>query len=96
MNTKKLIKAIGRYTLDFLKAHWKEFATGLVAGAAAGTLTGCGGMTQSDHEVSTSVWAIGVPGVAILRDTHVMPDNRGDSMKEASQTNMLHVDSKLK
>lgn len=92
----KTLKLIGAYTLDYIKRHWREFVTGLIAGAAAGTLTGCGGMAQRDREVSTSVWAIGIPGVAILHDAHVMPDNRGDSMSEATQTNMLHVDSKLK
>ena len=92
----KTLKLIGAYTLDYIKRHWREFVTGLIAGAAAGTLTGCGGMTQSDREVSTSVWAIGVPGVAILRDTHVMPDNKGDATHDATQTNLLHVDTKLK
>ena len=92
----KVLKAIGRYTLDYIKRHWKEFVTGLVAGAAAGSLTGCGGLAQSDHEVSTSVWAIGVPGVAILRDTRVSPDNRGDTVHDAEQTNKLTVNTKLK
>ena len=95
-NKMKTLKLIGAYTLDYIKAHWREFLTGLIAGAAAGTLTGCGGMTQSDREVSTSVWAIGVPGVAILRDTHVMPDNRGDAANDATQTNVLTVEPKFK
>lgn len=93
MNTLKLI---GAYTLDYIKKHWVEFLTGLLAGAAAGTLTGCGGLTQTDRGTTTSVWAIGVPGVAILRDSHVAPDNRGDATHDANQTNLLHVDTKLK
>ena len=80
----KILKAVARYTLDFVKKHWREFATGLVAGAAAGTLTGCGGLAQSDREVSTCVWAIGVPGIAILRDAHVAPDNRGDATHDGN------------
>ena len=92
----KTLKLIGAYTLDYIKRHWREFATGLLAGAAAGTLTGCGGMAQHDREVSTSVWAIGVPGVAILRDTHVMPDNRGDAAQDSTQLNVLSVEPKIK
>ena len=95
-NKMKTLKLIGAYTLDYIKRHWREFLTGLIAGAAAGTLTGCGGMTQSDREVSTSVWAIGVPGVAILRDTHVMPDNKGEATHDATQTNVLTVEPKFK
>ena len=51
----KTLRAIGRYTLEFIKRHWREFVTGLVAGAAAGTLTGCGGLAQSDREAETLV-----------------------------------------
>ena len=91
-----VLKAIGRYTLDYIKRHWKEFVTGLVAGAAAGSLTGCGGLAQSDRQVSTSVWAIGVPGVAILRESHVEPDNSGDAIHDAEQTNKLTINTRLK
>lgn len=79
------------YTKQFVKDHWKGFLTGLIGGVACGSITGCGGMSQSDRQVSTSVWAIGVPGVAILRDTRVDPDNRGDNLNEQKQTNNLHV-----
>ena len=88
MNKLKIIaKAIGRYTLDYILSHWKEFATGLLGGVLAGTMSGCGGLAQSDHTTSTSVWAIGIPGVAILHDTVVKPDNRGDDTTEARQEN---------
>ena len=96
MNLKSILKAAGRYTLGFVKAHWKEFITGLVGGIAATSLSGCAGMDQADHETSTTVWAIGVPGVAILRDTHVAPDNRGDSRNTATQVNTLDVEPKIK
>ena len=96
MNLKTILKAVGRYTLDFVKAHWKEFVGGLAGGLAAGTLTGCAGLDQADHQTSTTVWAVGVPGVAILRDSRVSPDNRGTSTTTATQVNTLDVEPKVK
>ena len=90
------MKTVWQYVLGYVKAHWVEFISGLAAGLAAGTLAGCGGLAQSDRQVSTSVWAIGVPGVAILRDTRVSPDNKGDATHLATQTNLLDVEPKIK
>ena len=67
-----------------------------VIGLAVGALTGCGGMAQSDHEVATTVWAVGIPGVAILHDTRINPDNRGTAQMDASQTNTVDVDAPIK
>lgn len=96
MNFKSILLAVGRYTLDFAKAHWKAFLTGLVGGITAGSLSGCAGMDQADHQTSTTVWAVGIPGVAILRDSRVQPDNRGDSANTATQVNTLDVEPKFK
>lgn len=96
MNLKEMLKAVGRYTLSFIAAHWKEFVGGLAGGLAAGTLTGCAGLDQADHQTSTTVWAVGVPGVAILRDSRVSPDNRGTSTTTATQVNTLDVEPKVK
>ena len=59
-------------------------------------LAGCAGLDQADHQTSTTVWAIGVPGVAILRDSRVQPDNRGTSTTTATQVNTLDVEPKVK
>ena len=96
MNLKSILKAVGRYTLSFVAAHWKAFVTGLVGGITAGTLSGCAGLDQADHQTSTTVWAVGVPGVAILRDSRVQPDNRGTSTTTATQVNTLDVEPKVK
>ena len=96
MDFKSMLKAAGRYTLGFVKAHWKEFVTGLVGGIAATSLSGCAGMDQADHQTATTVWAVGIPGVAILRDTRIAPDNRGDSRNTATQVNTLDVEPKIK
>ena len=96
MNTKSLLQVIGLYTLEFIKEHWKAFVTGLIGGITAGTLSGCAGLDQADHQTTTTVWAVGVPGVAILRDSRVQPDNRGTSTTAATQVNTLDVEPKIK
>ena len=97
MNKLQIIgKAVVKYTLGYLREHWREFATGLIGGLAAGTLSGCGGMGQSDHGTRTTVWAIGVPGVAILHDTTVSPVNTDTSDNEAIQVNTIDIDPKFK
>ena len=96
MKLNEILKAVGRYSLDFAKAHWKEFLTGLLGGTAVYFCNGCAGLDQADHQTSTTVWAIGVPGVAILRDSRVQPDNRGTSTTTANQVNTLDVEPKIK
>ncbi len=68
----------------------------IIGGLAAGTLSGCGGMGQSDHGTRTTVWAIGIPGVAILHDTTVSPVNTDTSDNEAIQVNTIDIDPKFK
>ena len=96
MNLKTLAKAVGKYTLDFCKSHWKAFLGGLLGGLATGTFTGCAGLDQADHQTSTTVWAVGIPGIAVLRDTQVRPDNKGPSSTTATQVNTLDVEPKFK
>lgn len=70
---------------------------GLTIGAMlALAAPGCGGLAQSDRTTSTSVWAIGVPGVAILREASMSPDNRGPDDNTATQVNTIDVEPKFK
>ena len=89
---KAIARAVAKYTIGYVFAHWKEYAAGLATGLAAGTLSGCGGLAQSDHKTSTTVWAVGIPGVAILHDATVMPDNRGDTANRTTQHNKADVE----
>ena len=79
------------------KLHAAKATTALcLCVALAMLLAGCAGLDQADHQTSTTVWAIGVPGVAILRDSRVQPDNRGTSTTTATQVNTLDVEPKVK
>lgn len=93
---KMLLRAVGKYTVGYVACHWKEFLTGLLGGIAAGTVAGCSGMSQSDHEVATSVWAIGIPGVAIMKQTSIAPQNVSDRDNTAGQSNPVTVAPSLK
>ena len=68
----------------------------IIGGLAAGTLSGCGGMGQSDHGTRTTVWAIGIPGVAILHNTKVSPVNTDTSENKAVQVNTTDIAPKFK
>lgn len=57
---------------------------------------GCGSMTQRDHETTTSVWAIGVPGIAVIKQSTISPDNKGNAHNEAKQVNPITVSTSLK
>ena len=111
MNLKSMLKAVGRYTLSFIAAllkrkkvegRRKKCGTVLSTILLTSTfllltlLTGCAGLDQADHQTTTTVWAVGVPGVAILRDSRVSPDNRGTSTTTATQVNTLDVEPKVK
>ncbi len=93
---KEIMKAVGRYTAGYVANHWKEFLTGLLGGLAASAATGCSGLSQRDHEVSTSVWAVGIPGVAIIKQSAISPDNRGEKDNTAIQSNPVSVKPSFK
>ena len=59
-------------------------------------LSGCSGLSQRDHEVSTSVWAVGIPGVAVIKQSTISPDNRGEKDNTAIQSNPVSVSPRLK
>ena len=59
-------------------------------------LSGCSGLSQRDHEVSTSVWAVGIPGVAIIKQSAISPDNRSEKDNTAIQSNPVSVSPRLK
>ena len=81
------------------KALWETVVKPILFAAIGGgvvTLAGCAGLDQADHQTTTTVWAVGVPGVAVLRDSRVSPDNRGTSTTTATQVNTLDVEPKVK
>ena len=83
-------------TRDFVAPLVKPFIAALIGGGVVTGLSGCSGLSQRDHEVSTSVWAVGIPGVAIIKQSAISPDNRGEKDNTAMQSNPVSVKPKLK
>ena len=55
------------------------------------TLLGCSSMTPSDKTQSISLYALGIPGVAVVTSTQQTADNKGDDTNRTSQTNPTNV-----
>ena len=81
--------------------NWKELGKQLwqavwpvLLGALGGgivAVTGCSSMQPSDKTQSISLYALGIPGVAVVTSTQQTADNKGDDMNDAKQTNPVSV-----
>ena len=82
--------------------NWKELGKKLwqavwpvIAGAITGggivAVTGCSSMQPSDKTQSISLYALGIPGVAVVTSTQQTADNKGDDTNDAKQTNPVSV-----
>ena len=78
-------------TRDFVAPLVKPFIAALIGCGVVTGLSGCSGLSQRDHEVSTSVWAVGIPGVAVIKQSTISPDNRGEKDNTAIQSNPVSV-----
>ena len=84
------------FTRDFVAPLVKPFIAALIGGGVVTGLSGCSVLSQRDQEVSTSVWDIGIPGVAVIKQSTISPDNRGEKDNTAIQSNPVSVSPKLK
>ena len=60
-------------------------------GSAAALCTGCSSLTPSAKTQTMSLYAIGVPGIAIVTQSHQNADNKGDDENSPKQTNPVTV-----
>ena len=74
-------------TRDFVAPLVKPFVAALIGGGVVTGLSGCSGMSQRDHEVATSVWAVGIPGVAVIKQSTISPENLSEKDNTATQIN---------
>ena len=84
-----------------LKVNWKELGRQLwnavkpvLLGAIGGglvALTGCSAMTPSSKTQGMSVFALGVPGIAIITSTTQHAEYAGGDTNGVSQTNPADV-----
>ena len=91
-----------------LKINWNELGKQLwnavkpvLLGALGGGLvavtgSGCSSLTPSAKTQSMSLYAIGIPGIAIVTQSEQTADNKGDDDNKPVQANPVAVDTELK
>ena len=91
-----------------LKIEWKALARQLwdavkpvLLGAIGGGLvavtgSGCSALTPSAKTQTMSLYAIGIPGVAVVTHSTQDADNKGDDENRPTQANPVSVETKIK
>ena len=90
-----------------LKVNWKELGKQLwaavkpvlLAAIGGGVVTladGCSSLTPSAKTQSMSLYAIGIPGIAVVTQSEQTADNKGDDDNTPVQANPVAVDTELK
>ena len=91
-----------------IKINWKELGKQLwdavkpvLLGAIGGGLvavtgSGCSTLTPSAKTQTMSLYAIGIPGVAVVTHSTQDADNKGDDENRPVQANPVSVETKVK
>ena len=90
-----------------LKVNWKKLGKQLwnavkpvlLAAIGGGVVTladGCSSLTPSAKTQSMSLYAIGIPGIAVATQSEQTADNKGDDDNKPVQANPVSVETKLK
>ena len=88
-----------------LKVNWKELMRqiwaairpvllGAIGGSIVGVSSGCSSMTPSDKTQTMGVYAFGIPGIAVITQSHQTADNAGSDTNVAAQSNPVEVSGK--
>jgi hypothetical protein len=91
-----------------IKINWKELGKQLwdavkpvLLGALGGGLvavtgSGCSALTPSAKTQTMSLYAIGIPGIAVVTHSTQDADNKGDDENRPAQANPVSVEAKVK
>ena len=91
-----------------IKINWKELGKQLwdavkpvLLGAIGGGLvavtgSGCSSLTPSAKTQTMSLYAIGIPGIAVVTHSTQDADNKGDDENKPTQANPVSVETKVK
>ena len=80
---------------DALKAALQIIVPAAV-GSGAAILAGCSDLRPSAKTQTMSLYAIGIPGIAIVTQSTQDADNRGDDENKPSQVNPVTVEVPIK
>ena len=90
-----------------LKINWKELGKqlwnavkpvflGAIGGGVIALTDGCSALTPSAKSQSMSLYAVGIPGIAVVTKSEQIADNKGDDENKPVQTNPVTVETKVK
>ena len=65
-------------------------------GLVAVTGSGCSALTPSAKTQTMSLYAIGIPGIAVVTHSTQDADNKGDDENKPTQANPISVETKVK
>ena len=90
--------------LEWLKAlPWAKAAKAALqiiipaaVGSGAAILSGCSDLRPSAKTQTMSLYAIGIPGIAIVTQSTQDADNRGDDENKPTQANPVSVEVPIK
>ena len=86
-----------------LKINWKELGKqlwnavkpvllGALGGGLVAVSSGCSALTPSAKTQTMSLYAIGIPGIAVVTHSTQDADNKGDDENAPTQANPVSVD----
>ena len=81
------------------KALWEAVKPVLLAAVGGGLVvvsSGCSSMTPSSKTQSMGVYALGIPGIAIITQSTQNEDASGGDTNVPTQANPVTVDTKIK
>ena len=81
------------------KALWAAVKTvllGAIGGGLVAVTDGCSALTPSVKSQSMSLYAVGIPGIAIVTKSEQLADNKGDDENKPVQANPVTVETKVK
>ena len=86
-----------------LNVNWKELARqlwaairpvllGAIGGGLVAVTEGCSALTPSAKSQSMSLYAVGIPGIAVVTKSEQIADNKGDDENKPVQANPVTVE----
>ena len=81
-------------TRDFVAPLVKPFVAALIGGGVVTGLSGCSSFVPSDKTQTMGVYALGIPGIAVITQSHQDADNKGDDEIKPAQVNPVTLKAK--
>ena len=85
-------KALGKQLWNAVK----PVLLGALGGGLVAVTGGCSSLTPSAKTQTMSLYAIGIPGVAVVTHSPQDADNKGDDENRPTQANPVSVETKVK